>query len=196
MAIKTKYSFDQLYAAYKEQYEKSEAQLGEGVMPKREMYSKRDFIADWEAIKEGNKGMSGVRVAEKLARSDVYLHSKKQAESVYKSIYSEEWETRTELRKKIEQAKEEKDLVKSEEERISLEEEIKILQREEKIFRKRQSAFITKFKTGTLSEEQEADLESFYDDISTYYHGLKDMGYSSKEIKAKVSKKFFSWKYV
>jgi hypothetical protein len=196
MAISTKYTFDQLYRAYREQYEKSEAQLSAGTMPKREMYSKRDFIADWAAIKAENKGMSGVRVAEKLARSDVYLYSKKQAQATYQSIYSEEVEERTRIQQRIFQAKEAKDLAKTEEERASQELEIKQLEKEERILKKRQTAYTTRLRTGNLTEEQEADLEDFYGDISEYYHGLKDMGYSSKEAKEKVAKKFFSWKYV
>lgn len=193
MAVSTKYTFDQLYRAYREQYEKSESQLSAGTMPKREMYSKRDFIADWAAIKAENKGMSGVRVAEKLARSDVYLYSKKQAQAMYQSIYSEEVEERTRIRERILQAK---DLAKTEEERASQEFEIKQMEKAERILKKRQTAYTTHLRTGNLTEEQEADLEDFYGDISEYYHGLRAMGYSSKEAKDKVAKKFFSWKYI
>ena len=196
MAIKTKYTFEQLYSAYKEQYEKSELQLGESAMPKREMYSKKEFIADWAANKEANKGMSGIRVAEKLARSDVYQYSKKQSESLYKSIYSEEYEERTEIQRRISSAIEERDKAKSEEKRISIEEEIKILQKEERLLKKRQTSFQQKLRTGNLSEEEEEELESFYSDIGSYYQSLKEQGFSGKEAKEKVAKKFFSWYYV
>ena len=196
MAIKTKYSFDQLYRAYKEQYEKSESQLGVGVMPNREMYSKSDFIADWAAIKQANKGMSGIRVAEKLARSDVYLYSKKQSESIYKSVYSQEYEEFENLQKRIDIKKEEINRLKNKEVKISVEEEIKALEKEKNILRKQQSAFAKKIRTGTLSEAEEEKLNEFYQDISDYYHDLKKLGYTSKEIKAKVARKYFSWKYV
>lgn len=196
MAVKTKYTFEQLYSAYTEQYKKSELQLSGSAMPKREMYSKKEFIADWAAHKEANKGMSGIRVAEKLARSDVYQYSKKQSESLYKSIYSEEYEERTEIQRKIASAIEERDRAKNEERRISIEEEIKILQKEERSLKKRQTSFQQKLRTGNLSEDEESELESFYSDIQSYYHSLKEQGFSGKEAKQKVAKKFFSWYYI
>ena len=196
MAINTKYTFDELYRAYREQYERSESQLGQDVLPKREMYSKREFIQDWSANKASNKGMSGVRVAEKLARNDVYLHSKKQAEAVYKSVFEEDINEREDLQERISNLREELNRAKSKKDKEFIENDIKPLEKEERALKKKQTQFSQKFRTGRLDEEMKEKIEDLYTDISSYYYDLKNKGYSGKEAKAKVAKKFFSWKYL
>lgn len=195
MAINTKYSFDELYAAYRTQYLRSEAQLGEGSSPKNEMYSKKEFIEDWESIKRSNKGMSGIRVAEKLARSDVYQYSKKQAESLYKSIYSESFDEQEDLQRRIDNLRTALKTAKKKDVKI-IQSSLEKLQSEEKTLKKERSAYVRKLRTGRLNEEDEEALDQFYSDIGTYYHKLKDLGYSGKEAKKEVARKFFSWKYI
>lgn len=195
MAVNTKYSYDELYAAYRSQYLRSESQLGEGVSPKNEMYSKKEFIEDWESIKRGNKGMSGIRVAEKLARSDVYQYSKKQAESIYKSVYSESFDEQENLQRRIDALRKALKTAKKKDAEI-IQSSIKDLQNEEKILKKESSSYVRKLRTGRLSEEDESILDAFYSDVGEYYHKLKELGYSGKEAKKEVAKKFFSWKYI
>lgn len=195
MAINTKYSFDELYAAYRTQYLRSEAQLGEGSSPKNEMYSKKEFIEDWESIKRSNKGMSGIRVAEKLARSDVYQYSKKQAESLYKSIYSESFDEQEDLQRRIDNLRTALKTAKKKDVK-TIQSGIEKLQSEEKTLKKERAAYVRKLRTGRLNEEDKAALDQFYSDISEYYHKLKDLGYSGKEAKKEVARKFFSWKYI
>ena len=196
MAINTKYSFDELYAAYRTQYLRSESQLGEGASPKNEMYSKKEFIEDWESIKRSNKGMSGIRVAEKLARSDVYQYSKKQAESLYKSIYSESFDEQEDLQRRIDSLRTALKQSRRKKDKEVIQSSIEKLQSEEKTLKKERAAYVRKLRIGRLNEEYKEELDQFYSDIRNYYHKLKDLGYSGKEAKKEIASKFFSWKYI
>lgn len=198
MAVKgTKYSITQLYSAYRNQYIKSESQLGEGVLPKTEMYKREDFEKDWEAIKAAHKGMSGIRVAEKLARSNVYRYSIAQSENLYQAIYSEEKTKYDIIKTKISERKTERDLVKSEDERIALDLEIKSLEKEEKAFKKRMTSYTSRIRRTGLSEEEEEELSNLYDSMETEYWELrKDKKMTGKQAKAEIARKYFYWYYV
>ena len=196
-AIGTLYSIDELYSSYRNQYIKSEAQLGEGVLPKLEMYSKKQFEQDWAAIKAANKGLSGIRVAEKLARSNVYRYSIKQAESLYGAIYTEEREASTKLKEKISTLKGKIDRVKSEEKRIALGLELKALEKEEKRLRKQVTAYTYRIRRTGLSEEEAGQLDELYDSMEDEYWKLrKEQKMTGKQAKAEIARKYFSWYYV
>lgn len=197
---KTKYTLKEVFKAYREQYEKSVAQLGDDVMPRKEMYSKKDFQEDWLAIKSQYKGMSAIRAAEKLARSEVYLHTKPQAQAMYKSLFKESIEKEQDLKTRLSNVREALNASTSGEERRIIEDSLKQLEKEEKALKKEQSSFVSKFRTGKLDEEIEDLTESFYSDISERYREITDPAgkykYSGKQAKAVIAREFFSWKYV
>lgn len=196
MALNTKYTFDELYNTYKEQYQKSLAQLGEGASPKREMYSKNEFIQDWKANKSSNKGMSGVRVAQKIARSDVYLYSKKQAEAVYSSLFEENLKESKNLKERLDNLNDALKGVKKKRDKDKIQKSIEPLEKELKKLKKERTQFISKYRTGKIGEELEEDIENLYTDIGDYYNQLKSQGLSSKEIKQEIGKKYFPWYYL
>lgn len=76
-------NYQKFYGDYLRQYEKSKAFAG---MAAEDKMSYAEFKVNFDLAREEDKRSGGIRIAEKLARNDVYSRTAKQSRGIYSYV--------------------------------------------------------------------------------------------------------------